>query len=55
MEKFCFDEKSPFKSWKYYTFWRNVLFPMVILVPMARYELNYHSFKQVNYALFYFE
>jgi len=48
IEALFFDANSTFKKWKHYSSLRLLTIPLFFMVPLARYFLNYHSFKQVK-------
>ena len=48
IEALFFDTNSTFKKWKHYSLLRILTIPLFFMVPLARYFLNYHNFKQVK-------
>jgi len=47
IEALYFDKNSTFRKWKHYNSLRILSIPMFFMVPLARFFLNYHSFKQI--------
>jgi len=51
LEAIMFHDQVPFKSWKFYSMFRNSLIVFAPFIPISRYFLNYHSIEQICYGL----